>query len=453
MSLIKSDKITTIPRNLRILLSLLVLSASSYLAYYSWNLFVSDRTIRSEQTVESYTRALQYDPDNATLWWQRGRLYHYSVQKTDLGKAISDYRKALELNSRLAMAWVNLSDAMEQTGRFELAENALEQAFEMQPYSPLIRWQAGNFFLRRANLPRMYECFKTACLYDTSKLGIAIETSWKIDPEKDMILQRLIPDNFLANKRYLDFLVDRNELDLAMAAWERCMRNPVPADFQLKPSSLFLFIDRLLSISQTEKALKIWDDILRKSLTGLSDTRYLEIGSPEVSEDMHNPVWNESFENKILRGGFGWRYPDRPEMSFRTDTRNRLKGLKNLEVTFEGANINTGYLYQIIPIPSAGSYLLDFYVKTDGLTTDRMPYISVTGYPDEAGAFAQSDFFPSTTNWTKLSVPFEVAQGCSTIRLSLRRDSSSKLDNRIKGILWLDGFDIQPHKPVAVLPF
>jgi len=48
-------------------------------------------------------------------------------------------------------------------GRRNEAEAALEKAFAVQPYSPLIRWQAGNFYLRQQNRPKMCECFKLAC--------------------------------------------------------------------------------------------------------------------------------------------------------------------------------------------------------------------------------------------------------------------------------------------------
>jgi len=357
--------------------------------------------------------------------------------------AVADYEKALEPNPRLATAWVDLADALEQTGQYSRAETALEHAFEIQPYSPLIRWQAGNFFLRRGNLQKMYDCFKTACRYDESKLGIAIETAWKTDSEHEKILYRLIPDDFRSNLRYLHFLAGKNELDLALAAWQRCMINPLPHGSSFKPSALFNFIDRMLSANRIQDALKIWDDALRKGLTGLSDPRCREYASPLEKPATASPIWNGSFENEILQGGFDWRFPTRHDIRFRTDTAIRLKDLKSLRVTFEGENISSGYLYQIVPIPSPGRYTLDFFIKTDGLTTGNLPYILITGYPDSKNVSARSSSFPSTTDWIRVSVPFSTDSKCGAVRLSLRRDISGKLDNRIKGTLWLDGFSIR----------
>jgi hypothetical protein len=348
---------------------------------------------------------------------------------------------------------MDLAGALEQKEHHEQAEKAVERALELQPYSPLIRWQAGNFFLQRGNLSRMYDCFATACRYDPSKLGIAIETAWKIDPEKDRILYTLVPDDLRSNMRYLDFLVARNELDLALAAWRRCMQNPLPEDFRLEPSMLFLFIDGLLSAGRTEEALAVWDSVLSKSLTGVSDARQLEPGKVANAKELQNPVWNGSFENEILGGGFDWRFPEIPEIRFRADTGNRLKGLKSLEVTFEGANVASGFLNQIIPIPAPGEYVLDFYFKTEGLTTDQLPYLSVTGFPETSGAYARSECFPPTADWTRLSVRFEVAEGCGAVRLTLGRNRSSRLNNGIKGVLWLDEFSIHPRAPATVLRF
>lgn len=453
MSLDAGIQSNRFPLLLRILLFLLVALTAASLAFYSRNLFLADRAVRSGQTVEDFTGALKHDPDNADIWWLRGRLYHYSVERTDLSRAIHDYRKALELNPRLALAWIDLADALEQKKLYDEAEKAVERAFDMRPYSPLIRWQAGNFFLRRKNLSKMYECFMAACRYDPSKLGIAMETAWKIDPEKEKILEKLVPDDFRSNFRYMDFLAARSEPDLAMAAWQRCLKNRLPEDVHLKPSMLFRFIDQLLSDGRMPEALKIWSDVLSMARTGLSDARYTAYDRAERLNEPQNLVWNESFENEILGGGLDWRYPEMPEILFRADTRNRLKGLKSLEIIFQGTNISSGHLSQIVPIPFPGRYILDFYFKTDGLTTDQLPYMALSGFPESAGATARSEFFPSTADWTRLSVPFEVAEGCGAVRLSLRRDRSSKLNSGIKGVLWLDGFSIQPDKPVTVLPF
>ena len=427
---------------IRAIFALIIVIPATAFICRNYNVFLADRIVRSEQTIESYGRALRYDPSNASLWWQRGRLHHYSVQNIDIPRAISDYEHALKLNPRLGPVWMDLSDAFEQTGKFVQAEDAIGHAFKTQPYSPLIRWKAGNFFLRRGNLPKMYECFEITCRYDKTKLGIAIETAWKIDPSHEEIIYKLIPDTFQSNLRYLNFLIGKEELDLAAVAWQRCLRNTIPPDYEFKPSALFGYIDRLLSNNRIREALQVWDDVLRKARTGLFDSRNIKNSVTGEKSKAPNLIWNGSFENKILNGGFDWRYPEVPDILFQIDTATRLKHLKSLKVTFGEVNISTGHLYQIIPVFAPGEYILDFYVKTEGLTTNQRPYFLITGYPDSEGSSARSEQFPEASDWFKISIPFTVAQNCNAVRLSLHRDKSAKLENRIKGSAWLDGFVI-----------
>jgi hypothetical protein len=430
----------------RILATVIILAMVSPAVHRSYRIFRADRVVRTEQTVEGCTRALQYDPGNATLWWQRGRLHHYSVRDVDLQQAISDYRTALSINPRLSPAWVDLADCFERTEKYEDAEAALNNALSTHTYSPVTRWQAGNFFLRRGNLPRMYDCFKMAIEYDPGKLGIAVETAWKVDPDHAGILHKLVPDSLHENLQYFDFLVSREELDLAHRAWERALKNEAPLESEFKVSRAFRYIDHLLAKDRVKEAETVWDDALRKSGSGVRETRLTMNDPGAAATGPLNLMWNGSFENEILRGGFDWRFSDLKDVQFEADLNNCMDGLKCFKVAFGGAeNLRFSHLRQIIPVPGPGRYVLEFCVRTQGLTTDQRPYVSIQGYPDESGASLRTDQFPEFTGWRKESYSFLVGKNCKAIQFVLRRDPTSKFDNLIKGALWLDGISIQPE--------
>jgi len=438
-------------RAVQILLVIFVAALAVPLIHRGLKIFLADRIMRSEETVESFTRALRYTPSNAEFWWKRGRLRHYSVKDVNIAQALNDYRQALALNPRLSQAWVDLADVYERMGKLSEAEAALEKAFETRPYSPLIRWQAGNFFLRRDNLPKMYECFKLASQYDIEKLGIAIELAWKVDPDHAGILEKLVPDSLPCNLRFLAFLVARDELDLAHPAWRRCMRNEIPSDFEFKPSAAFRYIDCLLLKNRAMEAMQIWDEALRKARVGLSDARMKTAADGRQPAESPELVWNGSFENDILQGGFDWRYQNSPAVQFSIDAGIRVDNLKSLRVTFNGANLSSDFLNQIIPVLVSGSYLLSCFLKTEGLTTDQMPFILVRGYPDASAVTTRSAPFPATTDWVKLSIPFAVAEGRRAVQIALRRDKSSKFDNQIRGSFWLDGISIRNQQTTSRL--
>ena len=239
-----------------------------------------------------------------------------------------------------------------------------------------------------------------------------------------------MPDNLPSNYAYLSFLIAKSELDLASPVWQRLLKNPIPPDFELKPAMAFSYIDNLLSRNRVSEALQAWDDILRKTETSLVDRAHETL------------ISNGSFENDILRGGFDWRYPDMPEAQFRIDANQRMERLKSMRISFGDANISTDLLSQIAPIYKPGWYILDFYIRSDGLTSDQLPYVVVRGYPNLEGTNARSEQFPSSTDWRKISLPFSVESNCKAVQIALRRDASNKFGNKLKGSLWVDGFKI-----------
>jgi len=425
----------------RVVLSMLIIAVLAIPFHRAVAIFIANCLVLNEMTVENYSRAIQHDPSNGELWWMRGRIQHYNIVSIDIPGAIKDYQQALHLNPRLGQAWMDLADCYERMGESDKAENALQNALRVWTYSPLTRWQAGNFYLMRGNLDKMYECFKMATAYDLGKLGIAFQVAWKVDPDHARIYQKLVPDKLPARLAYFDFLVSQNELDLARSAWEGSLASSVPAAFDFKVSLVFPYMDRLLARNRVEDALRVWQEALRKSGTNLLDTRMEKADA--------NLVWNGSFENEILRGGWDWRLSDSHEFEFQQDLEDPMDGLRSLKFIFGGTNVNFAHLSQIIPTLVPGTYELEFYIKTENLTTDQRPYIEVQGFPDPQGSAAKTDMFPESSAWKKYSVPFTVKTGTKAVRLLLRREASQKFDNQIKGTLWLDKFSVRRRLEVA----
>jgi tetratricopeptide (TPR) repeat protein len=308
----------------------------------------------------------------------------------------------------------------------------------------LIRWQAGNFYLLHGNLQKMYECFKMACDYDIGKLRIAIQIAWKADPNHAEIDEKLIPAKLPARLLYLDFLVDRGELNLAIETWERSLHDRVPEGFEYHVSAAFGLIDRLLAINRVEDALLVWKEALQKANESSTDSRFVWEGAGiRPAEPPVNLVWNGSFEDQILRGGFDWRYSSTDEVEFAIDMNDKIDGLKSLRLTFGGTNIDLSNLRQIVPVLVPGSYLLEFYAKTENLTTDQRPYIVIQGVPEMQAVTLKTEFFPESSPWQKYSFPFTVKAGAKALEIVLWRNPSGKFDNRLKGSLWLDEVSIR----------
>jgi len=430
------------------LLILLMAAVSALLLSRAYFVFQADRIARNEKTIESYSRAMAYDPSNAEYLWSRGRLRQYSLEARDIPGAIRDYEQALALNPRIGQAWLDLAECFEAAGDSGMAEKALQNGIQVWTYSPSLRWQAGNFYLMRGDLPKMYECFRMAIQYDTNKLGIAIRIAWKADADHAAIHRKLIPDILAARLFYFNYLVDREELDLAREVWDACLKMPIPGAFEFKPAIAFSYIDKLLAKSRVEDAVRVWNEALRKAGINADDNRFVRDGEGvRPSESSTNLVWNGSFETDILGGGFDWRNPETPGVRYESDLTARIDGLRSLKLVFDGTtNIDSWHPRQIVPTLAPGNYLLEFCVKCAGITTDQRPYFVVQGFPDAQGAGGRSEPFPENSEWRKYSVPFVVKPGTRAVELVLRRGRSQKFDNLIKGSLWLDNVSVR-HQP------
>jgi hypothetical protein len=423
----------------RFLFTLAVLVAIAPGLYRSYAIFTASRLVQGEQTLDRHSRAIELDPGDSSLWWSRGQLRHYSLGAIDLKTAIRDYEQALTLNPRLGQAWLDVADCYERTGAFEKAEHALNQAMQVWTYSSLTRWQAGNFYLSHGNLDKMYKCFKMAGEHDSEKLGMAIRLAWKADPNHAEIGQKLIPNKLPARLLYLDFLVARDELDLAFSAWMDSLVAGSAAEFQINLSSPFSLIDRLLAHHRVSQALIVWEETLQKA--GLSDGnhRFVRKGDEiQPAAASMNLIWNGSFESKLQNAGFDWRYPGTTEVVRQSDSTDSVDGRSSLKMTFGNANLDCACLTQIVPILTPGSYLLEFYIKTANLNTDQRPYVLIQGYPEVRADLARTEIFPESTPWRKYVMPFKVAPGMNAVQIVLRRRPSEKFDNRLKGSLWID---------------
>lgn len=435
----RTFNIDTSSRAKRILFSVVVLVLTVPLIYCCYRVFRADRIVRADKTFDGFTRALEYDPLNGTLWWQRGRVSQYSLQSTNIPQAIRDYNTALSLNPRISQAWVDLSDCYEQLDQHDEAEQALENARVTRPYSPVIRWQTGNYYLRRGDLPKMYENFRLAIEYDPEKLGIAMDLAWKADPDPARIFHELIPDALEPNLRYLDFLVSKDELDLARMTWERCLLNTIPPDFEFEVSAVFRYIDGLLEKARVPDALQVWAEALQKAGTDMRDSRLTGI---HTKTGRTNLIWNGSFEDDLLQGGFDWRFTETKDYRFQIDLDNCRVGTRCLHLTFDNSNSSFAHLSQIVPIPEPGSYTLEFSIRSERLTADQMPYFTIQEFPEARDTTQRTPSVLPSTTWQEETVPFSVGPNCHAVLITLRRNPSPNINDHLKGLLWLDGIAI-----------
>lgn len=154
---------------------------------------------------------------------------------------------------------------------------------------------------------------------------------------------------------------------------------------------------------------------------------------------------NPGFEEEPSRKGFDWRYPGPSKLPFvvRRVKDPRFEGVSALEIAFFGEqNLVFGHVTQIVPVEPSASYALSYAWKTQGITTDQGPFVEVVGY-DAKGLHCKGPMMLGTVDWTQEALVFVTPPDCHGVVVRVARNRSKKIDSKITGRLWLDGFHLE----------
>src|ERR1700728_4433441 len=82
-----------------------------------------------------WSRGARIEPANPENWYRLGRYYQLDFEHADLPLAISDYRRAVQLNSRSAFYKLDLASALEMSGNIAEADQYFREAQADYPIS------------------------------------------------------------------------------------------------------------------------------------------------------------------------------------------------------------------------------------------------------------------------------------------------------------------------------
>jgi TolB-like protein/DNA-binding winged helix-turn-helix (wHTH) protein/tetratricopeptide (TPR) repeat protein len=116
---------------------------------YVWKLFLfaRDEKALAQKAYISAEKALALDPELAVAYLARGRLLWTPANRFPHGKAIKEYRRALELNPNLDEARNQLALVLNHVGAFDEAMRELEKAVETNPSNSLAQFRIAETLL------------------------------------------------------------------------------------------------------------------------------------------------------------------------------------------------------------------------------------------------------------------------------------------------------------------
>lgn len=366
--------------------------------------------------------AVYYDGWNATPSFLLGRFYYYS-ENPDVKKAIYYYKQSLRLSPLQGGCWLDLAKAYQTAGMTDEAGYAIERAVKLIPKNPSVMWEAGVFYLINGNIEKSVQNFREFILLKPERQEDAYDMLWKIPVDSQYVLTNFIPDSYPYHKRYLLYLMSTDRVRESQELWTT-MKGP-----QVEDELLIRYLDFLISRNLYQEAEDIW-------------TEYIDKTFKEDKRDKSSLLWNGSFEYNVMNGGFDWKINETKGVDVFLDRDVHILGDRSLGVTFDGTeNPDISIASQVVRVSPKARYLLRGNIKTNGITTTNGLFFSVEGR-DCKGWYKKSDVTTGTTFWREVSVEFDVPPECSVLSIKIRRERSSKLDNKISGSAWIDGISL-----------
>jgi tetratricopeptide (TPR) repeat protein len=418
------------------------------------------------------------DPLNADYHDHLGR--YYDLVARDPVSAIGQYEKAVHLNQHSASYWFDLASAYQVLGDTANQTTALERAILADSKTPDVAWEAANLYLVQGDSEKALREFRVVMANDTSLAAPAIQASWRMNPDVDILLRDVVPptaDAYIAFLTLLEGNVGlqlrkaasapddtdvgalalqiRNETESTFKIWDALMRSHQPFDKRFA----YEYVRFLIQQKEVDQAVAVWQQMTsRFELSGYLPT-------------LENQVVNSTFTLDVLNNPFDWQYERQPGVGltlepletphqdepaqigffaklFNFVTRTfrsapapspHVRGPRSLMITFDGPRISDAGFYQLVPVLPNTKYQFSARYQNKGEQEGAGgPHFTITDMYSQA-TYYESDELRDADSWKKVDGEFTTSPDCKLVVLHVRRLPAN---SPIRGKLWIDDFRI-----------
>jgi len=386
----------------------------------------------ASKKIPDLREAVRLNPANPDLHFRLGTMETYPMGGSAPAEGIQQIERAAQLSPREVLYWEGLASACELEGNKACATRAMGRALLLGPMIPRLHWEAANYYLRANREALALSQFKRLLEIDpgygaaTFQICSAV-TGGPKTIEREVLTPASSPKLKLA---YINFLTTQGDDDFAYRVWQSLAANRAAFNF----SSADPYLEHLIARGQVQMAVAVWRDLGR-----------LGVVKRPADEESGNMVFNGSFERAPLNAGFGWRYQQEPYLDTDFAAPVAFTGGRSLRVDFTVSK-NEEYepVEQLVPVEAERSYSLTAQVRTEGITSDSGPRLRVVDPVCPACLKVASVTTTGTTPWHKITLNFSTGDKTQLVRLSVERPRSRTFPMGITGSFWLDDVSLKP---------
>jgi lipoprotein NlpI len=374
----------------------------------------------SEDISQSALEAsVRLEPGNAEHRDLLGRFYLYALQ--DANRASEQLEEAVRADRNTSRYWLDLATAKGLLGKTDEQRAALQTALKVDPKTPAVAWEAGNFFLADGNTDAALDSFKTVLEYDPLALRRALDLSWRATHDVHKVLEHTMPAKVEPHLELMRILIEQKRTADAIAVWGALVRLAQP----YKVSDVMPFVEYLIREHEIAAAQEMWDHMAKTS------------ASLRPSGE-GNLVVNGNFNEEIIPGGFSWRLQPPASQSIRVDPVEIHGGTASISFTFEGPTFSDYGFSQLVPVRPKQLYELRVAAKSQEIQSSDGPRIMVEDAFNHT-LLAKGEEWQGTHGWDDQRVLFSTKPDTKLIRIYIGRVTGAGL---IRGTLWLDNIQL-----------
>jgi len=342
-------------------------------------------------------------------------------------EAVESLEAATSLRYRDDLLWIELGNAREDLGDNQGALAAMDQAVRWAPYYAHTHWQRGNLLLRMGRFDEAFTELREAAAANRNYLPNLIDLAWGISRADIKATENLIQIKNDSERLALIRFLARKGKGKETLDQIRLLQAPLPIETK-NELARWLF---------ATKSFRDAFDVWRLSNNGAADQK--------------TALFNGGFEEQLVLSdaGFGgWILsPDQTKSKLAIDVSQKFAGTKSLQMTFDG-NWTPGapLLSQTFVVEPSKTYRVTFSLKTKDLVTGGPPICTVNDAATNQ-LLGQSENFPSTGSWSKLSFDFTTLATSEAAVIRLQRNNCEPAPCPIFGVVWLDEITIEPGQP------
>jgi hypothetical protein len=363
-------------------------------------------------------RAARLDPGNAEYRYLLGRYELLAAQSPQA--AMPWLETATSLNPHSARYWLDLAIARQSLGDIASAQPALEHALAAGPRTPDVAWQAANLYLAQGSIEDAMHEFRLVLENDPSLAPQAISLCWKIHPDIDLLLSRVVPPNVYDS--FLGLLISKNETAAAAKVWEKMFLSKHPLD----RSNLFAYIRYLIAHREVSQAALVWQQ--GSALSGLA----------AYQPSSENLLVNGDFSMEVLNGGFDWLHQAPLGVSLALDPNDAHSSSRSLRINFDGPGIADAGIRQLVPVEPNTSYEFSGFYKAQEMDGAGGPKFAIQDLYRET-PFYMSDDLRDSDFWRQTGGTFTTGPDTHLLVLRIARVPAG---SPIRGKLWIDGLQL-----------